>query len=557
MMNVKAINIKLVGKAVLLTVLVSVTAPTIAAEYWLRTGTLNVTMPDQVSVAMWGFAKCTDATFTICDNTTVPGPALVVAPGDSSGLTVHLRNTLAEPVSLIINGQITAMTPVWNDGTTGARTSATQRVRSFTQETAPLGGTTDYTWLNLKPGSFLYQSGTHPQVQVQMGLYGAITNDAALNQAYPGVPYDQSVTLLFSEIDPVLHAAVAGGTYGTVAGPTSTLNYDPRYFLINGKAFTPGDAALAEPFAGQRVLLRFLNAGLRSRVPSIANGYLGIVAEDGNPYPWGANPRQQYTVFLPAAKTIDAVFVGQTPVGVDSKYVIYDRRLALNNDTLADGGMMTYLTAKYTADHAPVANADSYGMMNYQASLNVPAAGVLANDTDADGDPLTVAYFGAASTGTVTGNPDGSFSYAPPATSYTGTATFVYGAKDAILTSTPATVSVQVFANRPPLTVADTAVAPRRTGTLASYPAVQIAVLGNDTDPDTVYDPTNTINPASVTRSAPSNGGSATIDAVTGVISYKPALNFVGTETFTYRVRDTRNAISPLPATLVTVTVGP
>jgi len=51
-------------------------------------------------------------------------------------------------------------------------------------------------------------------------------------------------------------------------------------------------------------------------VPVINGMTMRLVAEDGNPYPWPANPREQYSVMLPAAKTIDAVVVGQVgPAG--------------------------------------------------------------------------------------------------------------------------------------------------------------------------------------------------------------------------------------------------
>ena len=47
-------------------------------------------------------------------------------------------------------------------------------MRSFDAETAA-GGSGSYTWTGVKEGTYLYHSGTHPQVQVQMGLYGALT----------------------------------------------------------------------------------------------------------------------------------------------------------------------------------------------------------------------------------------------------------------------------------------------------------------------------------------------------------------------------------------------
>ena len=158
------------------------------------------------------------------------------------------------------------------------------------------------------------------------------------------------MTLLYSEIDPALHAAVAGDYYNP--GRASTLNYQPRYFLINGKPFQSGDPALATLTAGQTTLLRFLNAGLQTRVPVINGITMRLVAEDGNPYPWPANPREQYSVMLPAAKTIDAIIVPQAVAGgTAARYPVYDRRMGLSNDGAADGGMLAFLDVAPAATH--------------------------------------------------------------------------------------------------------------------------------------------------------------------------------------------------------------
>jgi len=658
-MNCKMTKKMSVGKTLLVMALVTSSSPVLSAEYWLKTGTQNVAMPDGVSVPMWGFALCDSGSFAVCGLPSVPGPALAVLPGDTSGLTVHLQNTLPEPVSMVINGQTATMTPVWTDGTSGPRSSANQRVRSFTHEAAATNGEATYNWPAVKNGTYLYQSGTHPQVQVQMGLYGALTSDAlaasATNnaEAYTGIPYSQSVTMLLSEVDPALHASVANGTYGTANGPTSTLNYEPKYFLINGKAFAGNQNPIASVKAGDRTLLRFLNAGLRTHVPMINDGYLRLVAEDGNAYPWSANPRSQYTVFLPAAKTIDAVFVGQTPAGTDSKYAIFDRRLSLNNNASLDGGMLTYLSvtnvgtppvinapaADLTFDgmqrvlftsqvvasdpdggqlsyslqgqpagmtisalglvswtpaisqvglqtatvrvtdptgqfvtrafsvnvavnpnlYNPVAVAESYTMYsgNPASTLNIAGPGVLANDTDADGNALTAVNFSLASSGTVAGNANGSFAYTPAA-NYTGAATFTYQAFDGLYLSAPATVTVNVLLNHAPVAVNDgttqapfATVARRTTANNATYVAVVLPnVLSNDTDQDTAIDPSNRIDPATVTItniSGPvgANGATATVNPVTGAISYKPPVsNSNSNQTISYRVSDTFGASS-------------
>ena len=649
-MNCKMTKMMSAGKVLLVLALVSISEPTLSAEYWLKTAKLNVAMPGGVSVPMWGFAQCEPNNYNECIPASVPGPALVVPPGDTTGLIVHLQNNLPEPVSMIIHGQITAMIPVWTDGTSGSRTLPTQRVRSFTHEAAALvvGGipsVATYNWPVIKPGTYLYQSGTHPQVQVQMGLYGAMTGDAVVGQVYAGHAYTQTVTMLFSEIDPALHNAVANGTYGTVTGPTSTLNYNPKYFLINGQPFTGSKKTIVDNLnAGQPTLLRFLNAGLQTRVPTISSGYMRLIAEDGNPYPWAANPRSEYSVFLPAAKTVDALLVGQTPTGKKTSYVIYDRRMGLNNDAALDGGMMAYLSFDEVGDppsisapavntvlagtqevpfsyqvlatdpeggiltysldahpvgmaisstglitwkpnsvqagiqtatirvtdptgqfatrtftvnvavnvYTPVAVADSYTMV--QASiLNVAAAGVLTNDTDGDLNPLSATNYSLASTGSVTGNVNGSFTYTPPTPAFVGTATFTYTAFDGAFTSAPATVTVNVIVNRAPVANNDTANAPQRNKN-AVYTPVLINVLANDTDPDTVLDPANRINPATVVIvTNPTRRGVVTVDAVTGVVSYTPALNFQGTDSFSYRVRDTLGVISNIATVRVNV----
>ena len=199
------------------------------------------------SVPMWGYASC-DSGWT-CGAASVPGPQLIVPAGDTS-LTVHLKNSLAATLpatalsvpnmtSIVIPGQRdNAMAPVMFPPETnphGAGEPARVRMRSFTHETlqSQIG---DYVWSNLKPGTYLYHSGTHAQVQVQMGLYGSVTADAAAGQAYVGQAYSSQATLLFSEIDPALHAEVGNGTYATAGHPTSTINYQPKYFLLRTRS---------------------------------------------------------------------------------------------------------------------------------------------------------------------------------------------------------------------------------------------------------------------------------------------------------------------------------
>jgi len=104
-------------------------------------------------------------------------------------------------------------------------------------------------------------------------------------------------------------------------------------------------------------------------------------------------------------------------------------------------------------------------------------------------------------------------------------------------------VSITVNANTAPVAVNDTFSAPVRRNS-PPYVTRVLNVLGNDSDPDTAIDPTNAIVPSTVTIAAgPDKGGSVSVNA-NGTISYTPRLNFKGTEVFSYRVSDNRNALS-------------
>jgi FtsP/CotA-like multicopper oxidase with cupredoxin domain len=468
-----------IGSAALaLTALAMASSQALAAEYWLEAKLVDITLPDlgggTITVPSWGYAKC-EAAFANCGTAaTVPGPALSV-PADEAVLIVHLKNSLSQPTSLVINGLFKAMAPVWDNGATGSRPVVVPgvppaRVRSFDAEAAA-GGTQDYTWSNVMPGTYLYQSGTQPQVQVQMGLYGAVTKNAkeatptVRAQAYGDAStYDNQATLLYSEIDPDLHMAVGGAspTYGTEAGPTSTFNYQPKYFLINGAPYQLGSTPAIVP-AGNAgtTLLRLLNAGLTTHVPSIHGLHWDAIAEDGKAYPY---KRTQYTALLPAAKTMDVLL---TPTGEAPSYPIMDRRLNLSNAGLPNGGMLAFLSygavgivgaTPGDTNVPPVAVNDTYpSVLGVELAVNA-TDGVLGNDTDADTPPQPIKAIAASGSTSLGGSyalsANGSFKYVPPtAVSGAISDTFSYTITDGKAISAPAIVTIPLsIPTAPPLT---------------------------------------------------------------------------------------------------------
>src|SRR5207248_620372 len=93
-------------------------------------------------------------------------------------------------------------------------------------------------------------------------------------------------------------------------------------------------------------------------------------------------------------------------------------------------------------NRAPVANNDAYSM-NEDGILNVAAPGVLANDTDADGDAVAAILVDWSVHGSLVLNADGSFRY-PGATNYNGSDNFTYKANDGKADSGLATVTITV-----------------------------------------------------------------------------------------------------------------
>ncbi len=276
---------------------------------FMRADVTTKTMPDGQVITMWGYAL--DSNFGTEDGTvTSPGPELNIR-ACTENLVIHLDNNLPVPTSIVINGQRTSMSPV---------RYASGRVRSLTDEASP-GNIMPviYTWTNLKRGSFIYASGTHPAVQVQMGLYGALKAYESNSTAYSEA-YQNDLTLLYSEIDPALHDAVANDQFGIGKTMSSTVDYTPKYLLINGEPLTVNGGPLPPEFASRKLLVRFMNAGLKTHAPMLCGTYMKVIAEDGNPYLY---PGQRYSLLLPAGKTKDVILT-LPPSG--AKFII-DRML--------------------------------------------------------------------------------------------------------------------------------------------------------------------------------------------------------------------------------------
>ncbi|MGH8580900.1 MAG: Ig-like domain-containing protein [Gammaproteobacteria bacterium] len=177
------------------------------------------------------------------------------------------------------------------------------------------------------------------------------------------------------------------------------------------------------------------------------------------------------------------------------------------------------------ANAAPVAVDDSF-TTDEDVPLNVPAPGVLSNDTDANSDPLTAVLVSGQppNAQSFTFNPDGSFNYTPDA-DFNGTDSFTYNANDGSVDSNVATVTITVTpANDLPVAVDDA------YSVNEGSPLTGTSVLGNDTDAENA-------TLTAVLDTGPTNAQSFTLNP-DSTFGYTPNADFFGTDTFTYHAND-------------------
>ena len=188
----------------------------------------------------------------------------------------------------------------------------------------------------------------------------------------------------------------------------------------------------------------------------------------------------------------------------------------------------------------PLANPDTYTTTENTALVVPGITGVLANDTDPVGNPLTAVIDANPTNGTVTLNPDGSFVYTPIAGT-SGTDTFTYRATDGTVFSDPVVVTLNV---QPTLPVANPDTYTAIAGTPLMVPATS-GVLANDTDPNGL--------PLAAVVATPPTHGTLTLNA-DGSLIYTPTAGYLGFDSFTYQASDDNGVSSPA---MVSINVQP
>jgi hypothetical protein len=237
-----------------------------------------ISLPDGGSLYTWGYGL---------DNRVMqyPGPTLIVNQGDV--ITITLKNEL--PASA---GNVSIVFP-------GHSASASGGVAGlFTREAPPDGITTAiYRFTATQPGTYTYHSGTRADLQIDMGLVGAIIVrpagfDPSAPQAYNHADsrYDREYLFFLTEMDPVIHYLAARGRLDQADANA----YFPVYWFINGRCapdtmlmhnipWLPHQpyGAMARMVPGEKMLMRMVGGG-RDFHPFHHHGNNAwIIAKDG------------------------------------------------------------------------------------------------------------------------------------------------------------------------------------------------------------------------------------------------------------------------------------
>jgi len=232
--------------------------------------------PDGEAVYSWGYG-CLNTTGLAflpaaitgasCPTMQVPGPTLIVTEGQP--ITINLTNNLPTAA-----GNTSILFPGFNVSTSCTAPTPAGQQGLLTCEETP-GATVTYTFTASAPGTHPYYSGTQGDLQIEMGLYGAVvvlpsnvpancdagyhslnktaqstwgeTDFRLAHAAYdhPSSCYDREYLFQWAEMDSRIHrqaqaqvAAKVGCTAGTMGCSleVQTEPYHPAYFLINGRS---------------------------------------------------------------------------------------------------------------------------------------------------------------------------------------------------------------------------------------------------------------------------------------------------------------------------------
>jgi hypothetical protein len=265
-----------------------------------------------------------------------------------------------------------------------------------------------------------------------------------------------------------------------------------------------------------------------------------LLANDSDP---DGNPLTVVVKSDPAHATLTLLGGGEFALtNLDPDFSGTDSFTYAASDGTDESNVATVTITVIPVNVPPIAQADKY-RLPAETPLHAPArGGVLRNDSDPDGDGLSVSLAANAAHGSLTLQPSGAFSYLPDH-GFTGTDSFEYLLSDGKDTTTGMVTLIVTEVNRPPLVNVDTYFVVQDTVLTVPSPGF----LANDSDPEG-----HTLSISEV-PDLPQHG-QYTIDP-SGAFVYTPNPGFVGEDFMTYKASD--GELESLSLVFIEVTPAP
>jgi Multicopper oxidase len=308
-----------------------------------------------------------------------PGPTLIVREG--ARVTINLISSLPVQTSIVFPGF-----DVTEEFGVPSTTPLVRREVCVTGAPGCTGNTkilVKYTFTATAPGTYIYHSGSQPNLQVEMGLVGTIivrpasyhANQPATWRAYgdASTAYDREYLFVVSDADPSIHQQVAflTGTLAQRQAAIAALDTTGRHavdWFFNGRNFpdTVTDAHVPwlpmQPYncfpqlhPGERVLMRIVGAGLDLHPLHTHGQNHLVIARDArvlstNVLTSGAPvadlPVSDYTTTVIPGSTADAIWGPWT--GAQLGWDVYGSN---NGHTCTPAGGVDATTHEYCPDH--------------------------------------------------------------------------------------------------------------------------------------------------------------------------------------------------------------
>jgi hypothetical protein len=278
-------------------------------SFTFTAGAGEISTPDGGSIHFWGYHA---PGANPADVPQYPGPTLILAESDTPvSITLTSNLPLGQRASIVFPGhQVTA-----SGGSPGLLTR---------ESTGPADAVT-YSFVPKEPGTYIYHSGTQPELQIEMGLVGAIIVRPTMGEAYAynhgDTSFDHEYLFLLTSMDPSFHQLAEQNRFAEI---DFTARW-PVYWFINGRA-APDDFAAAfvpwlphQPYnstprmtPGQKILVRIIGGDQDQHPLHLHGNHYYEIARYGRLLTLANGTtlakRGRFTTLSVPGQTVDAVF---------------------------------------------------------------------------------------------------------------------------------------------------------------------------------------------------------------------------------------------------------